>query len=339
MEKFLLRGTSRDGTVTFRLKLPQAKHYEFTSVDHNQKDDDIQKGIKQAESRNLYFFQNYFPYLCHKSLQHALSKHPFPKNQGPVIFPIEGEGEWENGRKINVRSLKDVMDQRTVFYHDDTQPCGVWDPSIIGIDAWKESQQTENPAFIVNKLEIGKHVQGPSSLSDMRVVYACNQLSCQVHCPCSICGDSRNNCKLECKTEICPDCNSQCNDHTLKLPRVFEVELDHFTLITQKIGQVKIGIPHAGIPLSCTTCSKDVLEHQSLHLVFHTRCKFCVHQMRAFQILNRGVLSMEDFKEANKILRWADSRTCSYCLSKHQDSFARIKHEKQVHEGMDRKFL
>ena len=330
MEKFLVTGSSKDVTTKFRIKLPQAKHYEFTSVDHNQNNSDIKMEIKQAVSRSLYFFQNHVPYLRYQSLQHILSKHPFPRNQGPVILPIECEGEWE------IRSPKDVMEQRTVFHHDVDQPCGVWDPIIIGIDAWKE---TQNPTYTVNILEIGNLIHGPSSLRDMRVVYTCNQFSCQVHCPCSICNDSRNNCRLKCKTEICPDCNSQCKNHILKLPRVFDAEFDHFTLITQKIGQVKIGIPHAGIPVSCTTCSKDALEHQSLHLVFHTRCKFCIHQMRAYQILSNGIVSMEDFNKANRILRWSDSRTCSYCLSKHQDSYARIKHEKQVHEGMERGFI
>ena len=31
--------------------------------------------------------------------------------------------------------------------------------------------------------------------------------------------------------------------------------------------------------------------------------------MRAFNVLKRGVLSTDDFKQANKILNWSDART------------------------------
>ena len=104
-------------------------------------------------------------------------------------------------------------------------------------------------------------------------------------------------------------------------------------LVTQKVDQVQIGVPYAGIPLSCATCTKDVQEHQALHLVFHTRCRFCRHQMRVlYEALSKEIMNSADYKKAIDLVRWSDARTCSVCLSEHQDSYARRKHEEQIHD-------
>ena len=339
MDRFLLTGTMlKEPGKIFQLELPEAKQYELVPSDV-ENDVNLKKIIEQAVERGSYSWDNQVRHVTPSGLDQIFLKHPFPRNQGPVILPFECEGTWKNGMKVNVRPPDKVMEERTVFSHHDDQPCAVWFPVVTGVDGWKNtcSGVIENHRYEIKELD--QSIQGPSSLRDMRIIYTCNHFCCAIHCPCSICNDKRINCRMECKTETCQDCNSQCQDHTLKLPRSFNAEVHHSTLITQRMGQVQIGIPHAGIPLSCIVCSNDVLEHQSLHLVFHTRCRFCVHQMRAFNVLKRGVLSTDDFKQANKILNWSDARTCGYCLSKHKDCYARKKHEKQIHEGEDREFL
>ena len=342
MEKFILTGTYlRDQKRNYKLKLPKAKYFELPSVNEGSEDVNLWSIIDGAVRKSSQSFQNQVRHYSPPphGLHEIFKNHPFPRSQGPVILPFECEGEWENGIKINVRTNKDVMDQRTVFHHDNDQPCGAWYPTVFGIESWKSTYTNNIVNHCYDVQELGNGILGPASLRDMSIVYTCNQLRCVVHCPCNVCNDNRNNCKMQCKTEICQHCNSQCKEHGIKLPRVFDAKVDHCTLITQKMGMLQIGIAHAGIPLSCVSCSNDLLEHQSLHLVFHTRCRFCVHQMRAFTVLHRGVVSIEDYKEAKSILKWSDARTCSYCLSKHQDAFARIKHENYVHEGKERPYI
>lgn len=341
MEKFVVTGSLvRDTHRNFELKLPEAKCFASddtydgnTEVDHKRV---VEWAVRKSSQPLRNQVQHSYLVSFMVDLQKLFQRHPFPINQGPVIIPFECEGEWKNGHKVNVREPKEVMEQRTVFHHDDLQPCVSWYPLVSGIDAWKQKNNII-PTYRVEELRHG--IQGPASLRDMSIVYSCNHLGCQLHCPCSICNDKTDNCRMECKTESCQNCRSQCNEHIIKLPRLFDVEVDNYTLITQRLGELQIGIPHAGIPLSCVTCTNDLLEHQSLHLVFHTRCRFCIHQMRSFTVLSGGVKNVEDFKQANRILRWSEARTCSYCLSKHQDAYARIKHEKNVHEGKERHFL
>ena len=79
-----------------------------------------------------------------------------------------------------------------------------------------------------------------------------------------------------------------------------------------------LATPYAGIPLSCDSCTKDVLEHQVLQLVWHVRCRF---DMRPFE------------HKSEKIVKRNDAKTCSICLSISQDAYARRKHEETVHEG------
>ena len=92
-----------------------------------------------------------------------------------------------------------------------------------------------------------------------------------------------------------------------------------------------LATPYAGIPLSCDSCTKDVLEHQVLHLVWHVRCRFCRFDMRPFE--HKSVVSNMDYKLAEKIVKRNDAKTCSICLCMSQDAFARRKHEETVHEG------
>jgi len=104
------------------------------------------------------------------------------------------------------------------------------------------------------------------------LVYTSTSHNCVIHCPCTICTDPNAECKLFCKTEACSECTSQCQEHKIKLPRLFNSNSD---LVTMKIDMYQFATPHAGIPLNCLKCTDDVLEHQIFHLVFHTRCRFC----------------------------------------------------------------
>ena len=353
MEKFVVIGQHHQHpTRNLKLNLPKAKHYAHVAVKDGEKVLDTKCVIEHAVYKSSMSLQHQVrhtvPYLnkpgekieyLPRSLQSILIKQPFPLNQGPVNLPFECEGRmWEDGGvKVNARSAEEVLKQRVVFHHGADQLCGDWHPVVTGIPAWKNTSHILQRSYEVKDQTI--RIQGPSSLKDMSIVYPCNQLCCSVRCPCFVCLDKRDNCKIECNMDICQNCNSQCSEHQIKLPRDFNPDHDHCMLVTQKVDQVQFGVPFTGIPLSCVTCTNDVQEHQALHIVFHSRCRFCRHQMRVlYEALSKEIVNSADYKKAIELVRWSDARTCSVCLSEHQDSYARKKHEKQIHAKEDREF-
>ena len=223
-------------------------------------------------------------------------------------------------------TAKEVFENRTMFTHPETQKCFEWVPSLTGKDAWNpDSIQICDLQDPVNG------VQGPASTKTMGIIYTCNKLKCVVHCPCSVCNDKKKTCTFLCRDKLCCECSSQCLKHQIKLPRLFNSETDLFTLVTNKLDCYRFAIPYAGIPASCPQCSQEVLEHQTFHLVFHSRCRYCRNDLRPFE--RKNIVTMEDYQEAEKILKWLDSRTCSYCLVKCKNKVERKKHEATVHEN------
>ena len=177
----------------------------------------------------------------------------------------------------------------------------------------------------------GLTLAGPASVMvSMGVVYTCMKSKCVIFCPCTICLEKRKTCKHLCKTEVCKGCNSQCLDHVIKLPRTFSAKSDHYTIVTDMMTKYKHVYPYAGIPLSCASCTRDVEEHNMLHMVWHARCRFCKFHSRYHE--QHSVVTMEDYKFAEKIVKNAEGRTCSFCLLKFHDSFGRKKHEDTIHE-------
>ena len=67
------------------------------------------------------------------------------------------------------------------------------------------------------------------------------------------------------------------------------------------------------------------------HLVYHLRCRYCRFEMRPFE--HHSIRWLDQYKEACMNLARRDARTCSACLVKCQDKFARKQHEQSVHEG------
>ena len=240
----------------------------------------------------------------------------YPLAQGPALLAPD----YRDERK----SVSRVLTEWTLFSHDDCQDCYEWFPVSVGVDAWGRESN-----FEITDL---KHsIQGAASTVDMGVVYTCKLLRCVVHCPCSVCRDSRKTCRLKCREEVCQDCNSQCTQHIVKLPRLFDAETDHFTMVTEQMEKYKFAQPYAGIPLSCVQCSQDVLDHQIFHLVYHTRCRFCRFEMRPFE--HHSIRWLEDYKQACLKVTRRDAGTCSVCFLQCQDKYARKKHEETLHEG------
>ena len=253
-------------------------------------------------------------------LNYILSKHPFPIGQGPLISPLDDEVQHE---KVKMSS-EEVFESRTVFQHCGTQECFEWIPSVTGLEAWNH----EN----IQKIKLQKpeiSVQGPCSIKTMAIVYTCNKQNCVVQCPCTVCNDEKY-CKLFCRDMVCRECNPQCLDHQIKLPRTFNPETDQYTLITNELEGYRYAIPYSGIPFDCTQCSVDLLEHQNYHLVFHTRCRFCRHDLRPFE--QRTISTFKEYKDAMEVVDFSDDRTCEYCLVKSKNAIIRLKHEETIHK-------
>ena len=333
MDKFLVNGYSNYHKKKYQLTLPTAKHFTAPNVNKNEDKSEVKDIVSSAVKRKKWksfhipvkIFSNDVKVIEEilRPIRQTLLKHPYPLSQGPVLLPVDCATE-------DKKSIDEVLSAKTLFTHCDTQGCYEWSPATAGVSAWGQGGN----CYEIKDIKFS--VQGPASMKNMAVVYSCKFLKCVVHCPCTVCQDQNINCKMQCRDEVCPECNSQCIEHVLKLPRLFNGVTDHYTMITQKMDKYQFANPYAGIPTSCAACSKDVVEHQVLHLVFHTRCRFCRFEMRPFE--QKSVASIEDYKQAEKIIFHADSRTCSVCLVQSQDKYARIKHEENVHEGKEKQY-
>ena len=331
MKNFILLANCQDSEKQLSLRLPAAKIFQPCAIKNGEPEVKVKELIKTAvnQSRCLTFHQapSYDGHYLPRSLQKILSNLSFPLSQGPVVLPLDCA--TEKGLKSfygTSNSTSEVLSEKTKFSHSDSQECFEWVPTVVGIDAWVLQKETFN-ANIPNL-----KIAGPASLMTMGQVYTCTAHGCVVHCPCRLCRDQSRLCRLQCKTEVCQDCSIQCTQHYIKLPRMFNVDTDHFTIITQVLGNLQFGHPHAGIPLACDLCTADVVEHQAMHLTFHLACKFCKYDFRPF-VINKHTLNMEDYKDAVDTIKFVDRKTCSECLVKFRDQYDRKRHKETVHSG------
>lgn len=341
MEKFLLTGRTKEDTLV-KISLPIAKHFKPPTTDPDLLPPSY--SIKKKSPKEMAELETKLKVLAldfnsmfkgHKwfhgpTLENCYAKHSFPVAQGPAVPPLDKAQfkVWEN------KSDQEVLACRTEFIHSCLE-CHEWIPVDIGLSVI--GKVTQNNIVNENEIEAGFEVKeipkfninGAASLKDMSIVYTCTQHKCIIHCPCTVCSES-SECKTICKENACQDCTSQCTQHeTIGLPRLFDHENDHFTMITDELNFFRHAIPHPGIPLGCKFCTKDVHEHQILHHVFHLRCKFCRLEARPFDLLKDA--SLKDFRKIVTYFKNKDNRTCSYCFMLLQDSYQRKNHEKIIH--------
>ena len=332
-EKFCVTGVSEKQSLgKLQLTLPRGKHFEIHAVKNGENQTNLQELLNIAVNKVAYdtFYSEPFGIIkgerveLPRTFQEIMSKNEFPLSQGPVMLPIDCLATDYWGQRPSPKSISEVLTLRTVFSHKENQGCFEWSPVSSGVSSWNQKV----PTYDVRDATFS--VQGAASTMDMGVVYTCEMTRCVVRCPCKICRDQRSTCKRQCGTEVCRDCSSQCTSHEIKLPRLFDSDTDHFTMVTQMMTKYLFAIPYAGIPLSCDSCTEDVQDHQVLHLVWHVRCRFCRFEMRPYE--QKSVVSKIDYKLAEKIVRRNDARTCSICLCTSNDAFKRRKHEETVHE-------
>ena len=340
MEKFLVAGLSSSSSKKLQLILPAGKHYKICGVKNGEADLKTEALLDKAANRRKSEAFHMPPVVNQeelpRTLQYILSRYPYPVSQGPVVFPLDfyTADKWKYQlRPAPTRSESDVLTAKTLFSHDASQTCYEWHPAVSGVTAWGTDGVV---GYNVKDLQGGLSLVGPASSMNMGVMYSCTLANCIVYCPCTVCTDPRKTCKRLCKAEVCQKCNSQCTRHVVKLPRLFSGATDHFTMVTEIMSKYIHVHPYAGIPQDCPQCTRDVKEHQLLHMVWHVRCRFCRMEMRPLS--QKSVVTLSDYKEAEKILMNVDGRTCAFCLVQSQDSFARKKHEEVMHERKAGKF-
>ena len=334
MEKFLARNIVAGHSPTFgpkkvHLTLPSAKHYEVYAVKNGEDVLRVENLLEDACKRKTSEMHHIEPYVMglgylSKTLHHILSRSQYPLSQGPVLLPNDCFSTANKHESEPEKSVTEVLTTKTVFSHDVSQACHEWHPTSSGVSAW--STGCEVRALAGDGLTLA----GPASvMGSMGVVFTCMKSKCVIYCACTICLDSRKTCKKLCKAEVCKECNSQCLEHVINLPRTFSAKTDHYTIVTDMMTKYKHVYPYAGVPLSCAPCTRDVDEHNLLHMVWHARCRFCKFHSRYHE--QTSVVTLDDYRFAEKIEKKTENRTCSFCLLKLNDSFCRKRHEDRVH--------
>ena len=342
MEKFQIIGNSyKETSKKYYLTLPEAKHFEHHFVAEGEDELQFDKLISKAIIRGEYICSNHLtpwvgiqkkdkresPHYPHiytentdvpRTLQKLLQNNPYPLSQGPVILPLDCATE-------DKKSESEIVNAKTMFKHKESQKCFEWRPKLGGISAWGG----EGNKIGYDIKDANFSIEGAASSLEKEILYTCNFQKCIIQCPCSICTEKCRNCTEKHKC--------QCSEHELIPPHLFQNKTHHFTMITDKIDKYRYAVPHAGIPLSCPSCTKDVLEHQTLHLIFHIKCRFCRYLLRPLEECS-SVITFKDFKKAAISVRKSDLKTCSYCFFICKDKYERINHEATIHENKPKKY-
>ena len=337
----LLGRHSEDTDRQFKLNFPVARnpilieYDEAAPCDPTMRKKFLQKTVQNRRHLFLKRLQNppivelridQDPVYMSNTLHKILARHPFPFYQGPLIIELEK----------SIRSLwteipdSVALNAKTQFSHDESQACWKWTPMKTGLEGWGlvDNKVTEIESYEVSE-EQTSSIFGPAcSLQEMRWIYTCQLQKCKIGCPCSICGNSGINCKDDCQNR-CKKCSPQCREHKIAIPRTFDAELDHFTMITSGKNFYHYALPYAGIPLSCKACSEDLHQHQILHLVFHFNCKFCRQDSMPYK--DENVISLKDYKAREIEIFKNEDSTCSVCYKKFADRTLRRRHQKRSH--------
>ena len=352
MAEFTIKGShTQNREKKFDLRLPAAR--EYLTVGPADKNDAlgpehlIHHAVQQrrhirhkAGYSSPVVYKRYEPISMHNTYRRILARHPFPLLQGPLIPGIDSvlyavKTSSENASNEDA----DILTAKTIFSHDKNQECGRWLPLKNGIDCWVDHScytpiadlKIDDGTYEVSSPEKSALCGPASSLEDRTLLYTCEFGNCTILCSCRICTIDKFRCEDSCETSCCEDCSYQCREHDLKLPWTFNSKIDQFTMVTTttKLNYFHFATPYAGIPSNCSACSKDVLEHQVLHLAVHTKCKFCRQEFRPYD--KRSVVTVSDFRRAELEMIKNEERTCQICFKKCEDKRARKKHEVKTH--------
>ena len=338
MSEYLIQGRSVNHPERhLHLELPVARKHTFVKVGDEETSKDpcilILSAVRTGRRSDHMFRQNppvvqnaYGPVNFRNALQRILSKHPYPFLQGPSLVSVE-HLLLSTEKEV---TETEVLENKTLFSHSENQNCYKWSAEKSGLHNWGISKNGDETEYYEISDHQGINLFGPATSKDTKQsLYTCKFHKCIVLCPCTICSDPSKSCNEDFSLMNCSKCKYQCQEHKVKLSWTFNHKEDHSTLIVSNSDFYHFAIPYAGIPLSCTSCSEDVLEHQIFHLTVHLKCKFCRQDFKPFE--NQLVSSSTDIVQCQQEVRDKEDVTCSTCFRKSLDVASRIRHEKRSH--------
>ena len=271
-----------------------------------------------------------------EALEKLLKCHPFPRYQGPFHNTMTDK-MYEF---MTPEEEKYTFQSFTMFKHEDSQPCHVWEMK-------QKSKDKLNLHLVCNTypVVIDHTLSGPASMNNMAIMYTCQKRKCVIVCPCMVCSNVTPACKRICGSDPCNNCSAQCTDHPIDLPRKYNRDVHSFTIpcYSQTFGPNRIqpssaitscddGHRYAGIPRSCDKCRLDLLDHQIHHHVLHGGCKFCKVELRKLD-KESNVKLYRNVEEMHQ----PDNRTCGFCYQVLTRIKNRKLYEKLVHGSYDEK--
>lgn len=322
------------------LKLPCARQYQKLTLNEDEVSPPhikrlVQKAVnlrsqvnnkRASQITEFYIRREPFIIPLKNELKKILSSHPFPLLQGPLI------------QQLDVSFDPDILSSKTRFQHDVGQDCYHWKSLQTGLHGFRiiEDKNLSKELIIVDEATYKVknlnecNIYGPACSLDRKLIYTCLHERCRIECPCTLCMSGDGLPGEDVNFRRWKESPQQCQHHKLKLPWTFNVKEDSFTMVASDLNHYHFATPHAGIPLSCKACSKDVLEHQILHLVVHMNCKFCQQDFRPFD--RKSIVTVTDFKEAEVELFRKEESTCPECWKICPDKTSRKRHQKRTHD-------
>ena len=209
-------------------------------------------------------------------------------------------------------SSKIDFEKYTAFLHQELESCKIMKikDSYAEIDDLEKIDALQISDKDISEIDDKIHKYE----KDDRIFYSCQNKGCFIPCPCSPC---------------CTD-DKQCLEHRIKHVELFDMENHLFSIRSTEsfcinknfFSKTKSYIlKYPGIPQNCCKCKKDLLHHNSYHLVFHENCKFCRQ--------NRYKMFAKTVKELNDVQKKEDfyiRSVCPHCDRQFCDPSTRKKH-------------
>ena len=142
MEKFNLLAAGLDSTNSqLRLSLPAAKLFQPYAIKGGEPElkvkELIMSAVNQGRCKTFHQEPSVDRYRVPRSLRQILTNLDFPLSQGPVVLPLDcaTDGGLETFPGSN-KSTSEVLRERTMFSHSESQKCYEWVPTEVGMAAW-----------------------------------------------------------------------------------------------------------------------------------------------------------------------------------------------------------
>lgn len=236
-------------------------------------------------------------------------------NKAP-IGPYQGPYDQNAGLSLSIQLPESDMnfEKYTEFRHPETVQCRKFTIK----ESYQEIKDLEKVAAIAINDKTGSDTESDSDEED-RVQYSCQYGNCVIPCPCFQC----------CTGEV------QCNEHKIQHIANFDENVHIVTVRSSEdfyndatFMDKSYLIKHPGIPVDCSNCKRDHIQHICYHLDIHDNCRFCRQN-----IFKTFAETEAEFRAAMKKDSFFLKSVCPYCNSKFCDPYFKKKHVEFEHEN------